>query len=313
MRKRKKERKTNELLMPHVIKYLIKEGCRNTWHNRLMALASVGVLVCCLLLTGFSYLIYVNVDNMFQNAYEQNVIAVYLNTDQTEEQVMEVGLTLRNMENVAKADYLSKEEFLAQYGDVLQDETMNSFEGDNNPLPDTYIVSMTDLSLFQQTVDRIAALPGVDEVSYDANTAAVLTRVRQVVLAIGGSVIIVLLSVSLFIIVNTIKLTVYSRRLEIYIMKSVGATDSFVRFPFVVEGVLLGLIAGGVGFGLIAAVYRALVSTFVFSNPLLNLVPFAQQWKPLLLGFLAGGVLVGVCGSIISMSRYLKQEGSMRI
>ena len=76
---------------------------------------------------------------------------------------------------------------------------------------------------------------------------------------------------------------------------------------------LLGLIAGGVGFGLIAAVYRALVSTFVFSNPLLNLVPFAQQWKPLLLGFLAGGVLVGVCGSIISMSRYLKQEGSMRI
>lgn len=308
-----KKRCTNELLMPHVIKYLIKEGCRNTWHNRLMALASVGVLVCCLLLTGFSYLIYVNVDNMFQNAYEQNVIAVYLDTDQTEEQVMEIGLTLRSMENVAKADYLSKEEFLAQYGDVLQDETMTSFEGENNPLPDTYIVSMTDLSLFQQTVDRITALPGVDEVSYDANTAAVLTRVRQVVLAIGGSVILVLLAVSLFIIVNTIKLTVYSRRLEIYIMKSVGATDSFVRFPFVVEGVLLGLIAGGVGFGLIAAVYRALVSTFVFSNPLLNLVPFAQQWKPLLLGFLAGGVLVGVCGSVISMSRYLKQEGSMRI
>ncbi len=313
MGKSKKKRQTSELLMPHVIKYLIKEGCRNTWHNRLMALASVGVLVCCLLLTGFSYLIYINVDNMFQNAYEQNVIAVYLDTDQTEEQVMEIGLTLRSMENVAKADYLSKEEFLAQYGDVLQDETMNSFEGDNNPLPDTYIVSMTDLSFFQQTIDRITALPGVDEVSYDANTAAVLTRVRQVVLAIGGSVIIVLLAVSLFIIVNTIKLTVYSRRLEIYIMKSVGATDSFVRFPFVVEGVLLGLIAGGVGFGLIGAVYRALVNAFVFSNPLLTLVPFAQQWKPLLFGFLVGGVLVGVCGSVISMSRYLKQEGSMRI
>ncbi len=300
-------------MKPHVIRYLIKEGCRNTWHNRLMALASVGVLVCCLLLTGFSYLIYINVDNMFQNAYEQNVIAVYLNTDQTEEQVMEIGLTLRSMENVAKADYLSKEEFLAQYGDVLQDETMNSFEGDNNPLPDTYIVSMTDLALFRQTIDRITALPGVDEVSYDANTAAVLTRVRQVVLAIGGSVIVVLLAVSLFIIVNTIKLTVYSRRLEIYIMKSVGATDSFVRFPFVVEGVLLGLIAGGVGFGLIGTIYRTLVNTFVFSNPLLTLVPFAEQWKPLLFGFLAGGVLVGVCGSVISMSRYLKQEGSMRI
>ena len=190
---------------------------------------------------------------------------------------------------------------------------MESFEGENNPLPDTYIVSMEDLALFEQTITEISALPGVDEVSYDANTAAILTRVRQVVLAIGGSVIVVLLAVSLFIIVNTIKLTVYSRRLEIYIMKSVGATDSFVRFPFVVEGVLLGLTAGGIGFGLIALVYRTLVNNFVFSNPLLTLVPFASQWQVLLLGFLAGGVLVGVCGSVISMSRYLKQEGSMRI
>ncbi|MBQ4333595.1 MAG: permease-like cell division protein FtsX [Clostridia bacterium] len=299
-------------MKPHELQYLIKEGCRNTWQNRLMALASVGVLVCCLLLTGFSYLVFVNVDKMFQNAYEQNVVAVYLDSDQTDLQVAEVGIVLRNMSNVAKADFLSKEEFLAQYGDALQDNTMESFEGDNNPLPDTYIVSMKDLSLFQQTVDAIAALEGVEEVSYDANTAAILTRVRQVVLAIGGSVILVLLVVSLFIIVNTIKLTVYNRRLEIYIMKSVGATDSFVRFPFVVEGLLLGLIAGSVGFGLIALLYHTLVKNFVFNNPLLTLVPFADQWRPLLLGFLVGGMLVGVCGSAISMSKYLKQEGGVR-
>ena len=299
-------------MKPHELQYLIKEGCRNTWQNRLMALASVGVLVCCLLLTGFSYLIFVNVDKMFQNAYEQNVVAVYLDSDQTDLQVAEVGITLRNMSNVSKADFLSKEEFLAQYGDALQDNTMESFEGDNNPLPDTYIVSMKDLSLFQQTVDEIAALDGVEEVSYDANTAQILTRVRQVVLAIGGSVILVLLVVSLFIIVNTIKLTVYNRRLEIYIMKSVGATDSFVRFPFVVEGLLLGLVAGTVGFALIALLYHTLMKNCVFNNPLLTLVPFADQWRPLLLGFLVGGMLVGVCGSAISMSKYLKQEGSMR-
>ena len=295
----------------HELQYLIKEGCRNTWQNRLMALASVGVLVCCLLLTGFSYLVFVNVDRMFQNAYEQNVIAVYLDSDQTDLQVAEIGITLRNMDNVARADFMSKEEFLALYGDALQENTMASFEGDNNPLPDTYIVSMKDLSLFQQTVDSIAALEGVEEVSYDANTAEILTRVRQVVLAIGGSVIAVLLAVSLFIIVNTIKLTVYSRRLEIYIMKSVGATDSFVRFPFVVEGVLLGLIAGSVGFTLIALLYQTLLKSFTFNNPLLTLVPFAEQWRPLLLGFLLGGVLVGVCGSVISMRKYLRQEGGI--
>ena len=296
----------------HEVQYLMQEGCRNTWQNRLMALASVGVLICCLLLTGFSYLIFVNVDKMFQNAYEQNVVAVYLDSDQTSTQAAEIGLRLRSMSNVAKADFLSKEEFLAQYGDALQDNTMDSFEGDNNPLPDTYIVSLRDLSLFRQTLDEIAALDGVEEVSYDANTAEVLTKVRRVVLAVGGSIIVVLLAVSLFIIVNTIKLTVYNRRREIYIMKSVGATDSFIRFPFVVEGLLLGFTAGAVGYGLIALLYHTLVKNFTFDNPLLALVPFSAQWLPLLLGFLLGGMLVGVCGSVISMSKYLQQEGGLR-
>ena len=95
-------------------------------------------------------------------------------------------------------------------------------------------------------------------------------------------------------------------------MKSVGATDGFVRFPFVVEGVLLGFTAGGLGYGLIFALYYSLQQNFVFENPLLSLVPFSAEWLPLLVGFLLGGVLVGVCGSVISMSKYLKQEGGIR-
>lgn len=297
----------------HEIQYLVKEGGRNAWQNRLMALASVGVLVCCLLLTGFAYLVFVNVDQMFQNAYEQNVMAVYLDASQTDEQVTAIGLTLNNMSNVAQVEYLSKEDFLAQYAGSLESETMDSFMGDNNPLPDTYIVSMANLELFQQTLDEIAAIPGVEEVSYDADTAETLTAVRRVVLAVGGSVIVVLLIVSLFIIVNTIKLTVHNRRLEIYIMKSVGATDGFVRFPFVVEGLLVGVTAGSIGYGLIALLYHTVVKNFAFENPLLQLVPFSSQWLPLLLCFLGGGVLVGICGSVISMSKYLKQEGGLRL
>lgn len=96
-------------------------------------------------------------------------------------------------------------------------------------------------------------------------------------------------------------------------MKSVGATDGYVRFPFVVEGLLLGIIAGGVGYGLIALLYQLLLDNLTFDNPLLKLVPFSDQWSPLLLGFLVGGMLVGVCGSAISMSKYLKQEGSERL
>ena len=291
--------------------YLLREGCRNTWQNRLMALASVGVLVCCLLLTGFSYLLFVNVEQMFQNAYEQNVVAVYLDLDQTEADVDRIAEELAAIDNVAEnqTEFISKEEFLAQYTEELSEETMTSFEGENNPLPDTYIVHMEDLELFQSTLDAIKQIDGVDEVSYDAGTAETMTRLRQVVLVVGGSIIAVLLVVSLFIIVNTIKLTVYNRRLEIYIMKSVGATDGFIRFPFVVEGMLLGLIAGGVSYGLTAWLYDALVKNFTFNNPLLKLIPFSQEWMTLLIGFLAGGVLVGVCGSVISMGKYLKQEG----
>ena len=291
--------------------YLIREGFRNTWQNRLMALASVGVLVCCLLLTGFSYLLYVNVEKMFQNAYEQNVVAVYLDTHLTDAQVEQVGEHLRGIDNVDKMRFLSKEEFLAQYGGALEEDVLSSFEGDNNPLPDTYIITMKDLSLFEDTLDRIQSVAGVEEASYDADTAAILTRVRSVTLALGSGIIVMLLAVSLFIIVNTIKLTVHNRREEIYIMKWVGATDSYVRFPFVVEGLLVGLVSGAVGYGLIALLYQAIMDNLSFDNPLLQLVSFDSQWLPLLIGFLVGGMLVGMCGSVISMNKYLKQEGDV--
>lgn len=296
----------------HDIEYLFKEGCRNTWQNRLMALASVGVLVCCLLLTGFAYILFANVDQMSQTAYEQNVIAVYLDGKQTPEQVADIGRTIREMANVEKADFISKEELLSKYDDVLDEETMEVYSGEGNPLPDTYIVSMKDLALFEQTLDEIRAVAGVEEVTYDAGTAEMLTRLRQVILAIGGSVIALLLAVSLFIIVNTIKLTVHNRRLEIYIMKSVGATDGFIRFPFVVEGMLVGLTAGVIAYGLVAALYHALLNNLNFDNPLLTLLPFSDLWGTLLTGFLVGGVLVGICGSIISMGKYLRHEGGLR-
>ena len=292
--------------------YLIREGLRNTWQNRLMALASVGVLICCLMLTGFAYLIYVNVEQMFHHAIEQNVVAVFLDKDLTDAQVEKVGITLNSMSNVDKVKLITKEEYLAKYAENLTEGIVESYQGEKNPMPNTYIVSMKDLELFQDTLDEIQKIRGVEEASYDAGVAETLSQIRGVVLAIGGGIIGVLLVVSLFIIVNTIKLTVYNRRLEIYIMKSVGATDGFVRFPFVVEGLLLGVAAGGTGYGLMYLLYQAIVDNLVIKNQLFSLVPFERQWLPLLVGFMAGGMLVGVVGSAISISKYLKQEGSMR-
>ena len=292
----------------HVLQYLFKEGCRNTWQNRLMALASCGVLICCLLLTGFSYLVFVNVDRISQSAYEQNVIAVYLKSECTAEDAADAGRAIRSLPNVDTADFISKDELLQKYAD----DVVELYSGDSNPLPDTFIVSMKDLTQFDQTLIDIQNVDGVEEVSFDAGTAEVLTRFRRIVLVFGGSVIVLLLAVSLFIIVNTIKLTVHNRRLEIYIMKSVGATDSFVRFPFVVEGVLVGFVAAVVGYGLTAALYNAMVNNIDFGNPMLELIPFGQVWGPLLVYFLLGGVLVGIIGSVISMGKYLRHEGGLR-
>ncbi len=292
----------------HVLQYLFKEGCRNTWQNRLMALASAGVLICCLLLTGFSYLVFANVDRISQSAYEQNVIAVYLKSECTAEDANEAGRAIRSLPNVDKADFISKEELLQKYAD----DVVELYSGDTNPLPDTFIVSMKDLTRFDQTLIDIQNVDGVEEVSYDAGTAEVLTRFRRIVLVFGGSVIVLLLAVSLFIIVNTIKLTVHNRRLEIYIMKSVGATDGFVRFPFVVEGVLVGFVAAVVGYALTGLLYNTMVNNIDFGNPMLELIPFSQVWGPLLVYFLVGGVLVGIIGSMISMGKYLRHEGGLR-
>ncbi len=299
------------MMRAHDVRYLMQEGLRNTWHNRLMALASVGVLVCCLLLTGFAYLVFVNIDHMFQVSYEQNKVAVYADVALEEDAVSRLGDELKALGNVADVQFVSKEETLALLEQELGEAAIEGYKEDN-PLQDAFIVSLKDLAIFDETVKTIEGIAGVEDVSYDGGLAQTLTRVRSLVLGIGGAIIVVLLAVSLFIISNTIKLTVHNRRLEIYIMKSVGATDGFVRFPFVVEGVVLGVVSGGVSFLLQWLLYSQLVRGFA-TDGLWSLVPFDEVWGVLLIGFLVGGVLIGVCGSAISMSRYLKQEGSLRI
>ena len=143
----------------------------------------------------------------------------------------------------------------------------------------------------------------------NAELAGQLTKIRQVVLAVGGWIIGILLLVSLFIIANTIKLTVYNRRLEIYIMKSVGATRAFIRTPFVIEGVVLGLLSGLLSYGILYFVYDRLAGMLTFGGNMVQLLPFSSVWWIMLIGFLVAGVLTGMCGSAISMGKYLKEEG----
>ena len=292
------------------MRYLTREGLRNVWQNRFMSVASVAVLAACLLLTGLSYLALANVERAFKWVYGQNMVVVFAKTDCTDEQITAMGDALRALENVEKTEFLSKEETLEKYKDSLPEETYASLQGEDNPMPDAYLVTFRDLENFDETVAQIKAIDGVDDASYDGNIAATLRTVRRIALEVGLGVVVLLLVVSLFIIANTIKLTVYNRRLEIYIMRSVGATGAFIRVPFMVEGMTLGILSGGVAFFFVWLLYVKLLGLLPQTTALFSLVPFKEVWSVLIVGFLVIGMLTGMLGSAIATGIYLHKEGS---
>ena len=299
--------------------YLIKEGFRNIKQNSFMSIASILVLVSCLLLSGAAYLTFVNVENAFDWAYSQNVIVVWAAETADEAQVTALGEALKTVPNVNEVTFISKEQILEDYANVVPDATFESLQGENNPMLDAYEVTFTDLNLAQQTIDQISALENIDDVSYYNEVAEVLVGIRNAVMKIGGVIILMLLAVSLFIISNTIKLTVYSRRLEIGIMKSVGATKAFIRLPFMVEGMVLGFSAGLFSFGILYFVYTRLMTvvkigqiSFVSLN-VAGLLAALPVWAELLIGFLVIGTITGMLGSGISIGRYLKEESGVSI
>ncbi len=291
----------------NTFRFLVREGVRGLAKNWFMSVASVLVLVSCLLITGCAYLVLENIDHGMQWAYQQNVVAVYADPGSTDEELATLESELKAIPNVVEVVFKSNEDLLEEYRDEYG-SLFDDLEKDN-PLPDSYIVHFEDLTLFNQTVTKIAKLNTVESVEYDEHLAEMMVQIRTVVLTVGGWVIGLLLLVSLFIISNTIKLTVYSRRREIFIMRSVGATQWFIRFPFMVEGVILGGLAGSVAYWLVWGLYQILGSTGVLDfGSTFTLISFTMVWWQLLVGFLAGGVVTGVMGSVISISRYLKEQ-----
>ena len=290
------------------LRYLLREGFRNVWHNRFMSVASIGVLLACLILTGFSYLVYINVEHAFDTVYEQNVVVAYADPGTTADQLKGMEDRLKGITNVRKVEFMSKDDILQKYRDSFSPELFEELQGADNPMQDAFIITLEDLAKFDATVYQINQVEHVEDVSSSGDIAKTLTTVRNVVLLAGGWIIVLLLLVSLFIIANTIKLTVYARRLEIGIMKSVGATNAFIRTPFVVEGMVLGLLAGGLALGVTYFIYSRLEGMLSISA-FTGLIPFDRLVWILVIGYLAAGLLTGVLGSAISIRKYLKDEG----
>ncbi|MCO7137225.1 permease-like cell division protein FtsX [[Clostridium] leptum] len=290
-------------------RYLIKEGFRSVWVNRNMALASVGVLTACLLLLGSVLLCVLNIDEAFQWLEKQNIAMVYVQDSASEQQTAQLGEDISKMDNIESCIFVSKEEGLDKQLEAFGDdaELLESLK-DDNPLPDAYQVSVKDLSLYDQTIDEIKSMSGVESVASNRDEAETMTHVRNVVSNVGGWVIGILVIVSLFIIANTVKITMFVRRLEISIMKSVGATNAFITIPFLVQGMFLGLFSAALASGIIWYLYYLAAGAVEGIMPTLSVIPFSQVALPIILIFVGAGVLTGTIGSAISIRRHLKHD-----
>lgn len=290
--------------------YLLKEGVKNIWSNRTMSFASVGVLVSCLLLTGAAVLFSMNVDVAMKSLEGNNSTTVYLQEGLPTLTSLRVGQEIKQLDNIEECEFVSKQDAVQNMLDMLGDDgtVLEGLLGDENFLPDAFRISMKDLNLYDETAAQIEAINGVDEIIDYSDIAEQLTSLDNLVTSVGFWIVLILSLVSLFIISNTIRVTMFSRRLEISIMKSVGATNWFVRVPFIVEGVIIGLLSGGVASGLLVLVYNKLVSS-IASIPLFSPVDIGPITWRITLIFMLAGALFGALGGLITLGKYLKKEG----
>lgn len=289
--------------------YLIREGFRSIWSNRIMSIASICVLVSCLVLTGAAELISVNIEKEVDSVGKTNETTVYIKDGASDLEAVYIGKNLEKLDNITSVRFYPKEDAINEFKDSLPEAVFENVNGDNNPLPDAYIIAMDDLSKYDQTIDAILKVDGVDSINNRSELARKLTDISNLVRYISLAIVVALTIISLFIIANTIRTTMYSRRFEISIMKSVGATNAFVRLPFVVEGMVLGFISAIIGTGVLYVVYEGVMSA-VNSFVKISTIPFSDVYLQVGGIFIVAGVVIGAFGSFISMRKYLKMEGN---
>ena len=288
------------------IGYLIKEGIRGIFLHGFMSFAAVCVTVACLLIVGsFSILAY-NLDIMVEELNQTNEIMVYIDETLTVDEAKSIGTQLSGIENILQATFVPREEALKKFVADHQDDP--AFSGvQASDLRHRYVVTLMDNAQMKQTDEIIKNIPGVAKTNAEYELAEGFSTIQDILHMVSVAVIAVLLVVSLLIISNTVKLAMYDRKDEIAIMKMVGATNGFIRLPFIVEGFTLGMIGAALAFGLEWVVYDGLVAKIAAmdSLKLLSFVPFQSLLIPMIATFCAAGFFVGIVGSWTSIRKFM--------
>lgn len=295
--------KTNRFL------YLVKEGLVSIFTHGFMSFACVMVIVACLLIMGvFSVLTYV-VDRNIENLEQQNEILAFVDEELSEDEALEIGARLAALENVSSIEFITREQALENFIGQYDEEESERFS-DLTPsvLRHRYVIYLDDLALMERTVAAIEEVNGIADTSAATELSHYFIALRNVISIVSGILIVILFVVSVFIMQNTIKLATFSRREEIGIMKMVGANNSFIRCPFVVEGLVLGLLGGAVAFFVLWGVYTLVMGKVMegVMASVLVIPAFSTLMQPVLIIYLAMGFVVGTFGSNIAIRNYLK-------
>ena len=293
--------------MKHNFFYFIKEGVGNMFSHGFMSFAAVGVTVACLLIMGTFSLVAYDLNENLKDLQQENAVVAFVDETLDDAQAKALQKKLERVEGVADCTFVSREEardnYVAQYD---EDDLYSDLESDI--FRHRYVIHIADLEMMGQVKAQLEQVEGIVKVRADEAISSGFITVRNIAGVISMALVAVLLIVSVFIMSNTIKLTTFDRRDEIAVMKMVGATNGFIRWPFVYEGLLLGTLGAAIAFGLQWLLYNAMVRGVESSDTmqLLRLVPFTDIWVPVAVAFMAVGLMVGVGGSLTAIRKFLR-------
>ena len=287
--------------------YLIREGFRSITTHGFMSFASVTIIMACLIIMGSVSLLSLNIDALIKDLESQNEIVVFVDEDIADEDAArEIGKSIAAVENISSVEFVPRDEamdnFMSRYDAALMEGI------DETVFRHRFVVHLTDIALMSQTKLELESLKGVAKVNAHLDYAQSFVTIRNVVSVVSLVLIVILVFVSFFIMSNTIKLATFGRREEIAIMKMVGATNAFIRLPFVIEGLILGMLGGGLAFLAEWGLYNVVTGKLVGSltGSLLNVVPFQSVALEVFIIYMAVGILVGAFGGVNAIKNYLK-------
>ena len=291
----------------HNFKYFFREGAGNMLSHGFMSFAAVGVTVACLLIMGTFSLVAYNANINLQDLQKENAVVAFVDESLTDDEATALQSRLAAIPGVADCTFVSRQEARDEYVAQYNEDDLYS-DLDPSIFRHRYVMHLTDLNRMGQVVQSLESVEGIAKVRADQDISNGFITVRNIAGVISIALIAILLIISVFIISNTIKLTTFDRRDEIAIMKMVGATDGFIRWPFVYEGLLLGLFGAVIAFGLQWLLYSAMANGISTSDTmqLLEVVPFLNIWKPVAAIFAGAGILIGIGGSLMAIRRFLK-------